>query len=81
MKPNKIWEKIAVQKPECNEIQPTSCNQEHFGRWQNIDQSHLPVSTNTTNNIRDVNQKNQTLLIDSTNRTVDSCVTKKRSSS
>ena len=60
LKPNEICDKIAPQEPECNNRQPTSCNQEHLCRSQNIDQSNLSMSANTTDNTRDVNQNNQT---------------------
>ena len=77
-KPNVIFGKVTPQKPECNERQPTSLNQENLGRCQNIDQSQLSISTNTIDNIRDVNRdlnkKNQTssFSIDRTNAPVDS---------
>ena len=76
-KPNVICGEVAPQKPERNERQPTSLNQENLGRCQNIDQSQLSVSTNTTDNMRDVNRdvnkKNQIsfLSIDRTNPPVD----------
>ena len=55
-KPNLICGEVAPQKPERNERQPTSLNQQKLGRCQNIDQSQSSVSTNTIDNIRDVNQ-------------------------
>ena len=55
-KPNVICGEVAPQKPERNERQPTSLNQENLGRCQNIDQSQLSISTNTIDNIRDVNR-------------------------
>ena len=55
-KPNVICGEAAPQKTERNERQPTSLNQENLGRYQNIDQSQLSISTNTIDNIRDVNR-------------------------
>ena len=55
-KPNVICGEVAPQKPERNERQPTSLNQENLGRCQNIDQSQLSISANTIDNIRDVNR-------------------------
>ena len=55
-KPNVICGEVAPQKPERNERQPTSLNQENLGRCQNIDQSQLSISTKTIGNMRDVNQ-------------------------
>ena len=56
LKPNVICGEVAPQKPERNERQPTSLNQENIGRCQNIEQSQSSVSTNTIDNIRDVNR-------------------------
>ena len=76
-KPNVICGEVAPQKPERNERQPTSLNQENLGRCQNIDQSQLSISTNTIENMRDVNRdvnkKNQTfsLPIDRKNPPID----------
>ena len=86
-KPNVICGEVAPQKPERNERQPTSLNQENLGRCQNIDQSQLSISANTIDNIRDVNRdvnrKNQTssLPVDRTNPPVDSHAMQQPSSS
>ena len=77
-KPNEIYDKVAPQNPECNERQPTSLKQESLNRCHNIDQSQLSISTNTIDNMQDVNldlnKKNQTssLAIDRTNPPFDS---------
>ena len=79
--------KLLHTKPERNERQPTSLNQENLGRCQNINQSQLSVLPNTIGNIRDMNQdvnkKNQTssLPVDRTNLPFDSHAMQQSSSS
>ena len=63
-KPNYICDEVASKKPERHESQPTSRNQEDFGRCLHLDQSHLSILSSITDNIRDMNLKTKFTVLE-----------------
>ena len=63
-KPNYICDEVASKKPERHESQPTSRNQEDFGRCLHVDQSHLSILPSITDNIRDMNLKTKFTVLE-----------------